>query len=50
MSGFYRYVRNPIYVGFVIILAGQVLLFGSPGLLVYAAVAWCVGAAAARWS
>lgn len=49
VSGFYRYVRNPIYVGFVIILAGQVLLFGSPGLLVYAAVAWCVGAAAARW-
>ena len=49
VSGFYRYVRNPIYVGFVIILAGQALLFGSPGLLVYTAVAWCVGAAAARW-
>lgn len=32
VSGFYRYVRNPIYVGFVVILVGQVLLFGSSGL------------------
>ena len=49
VSGFYRYVRNPIYVGFLAILAGQALLFGSPGLLEYTAVAWCVGAAAARF-
>jgi len=48
VSGPYRYVRNPIYVGFVVILAGEALLFGSLGLLGYTAVAWCVGAAAVR--
>ena len=49
VRGFYRYVRNPIYDGFVVILAGQVLLFGSRGLLEYAAVATCIAAAAVRW-
>jgi protein-S-isoprenylcysteine O-methyltransferase Ste14 len=49
VSGFYRYVRNPIYVGFLAVLTGEVLLFGSPGLLEYTAVAWCVGAAAVRF-
>jgi protein-S-isoprenylcysteine O-methyltransferase Ste14 len=34
VSGFYRYVRNPIYVGFLAIMMGQVLLFGSLGVLV----------------
>jgi protein-S-isoprenylcysteine O-methyltransferase Ste14 len=45
VTGFYRYVRNPIYVGFLIILIGQALLFGSLGLVEYTAVAWCIGAA-----
>jgi protein-S-isoprenylcysteine O-methyltransferase Ste14 len=49
VSGFYRNVRNPIYVGFLAILVGEVLLFGSSGLLEYTAVAWCIGAAAVRW-
>lgn len=49
VRGFYRYVRNPIYVGFLIILAGQALLFGSRGMVEYAALAWCIGAAAVRW-
>lgn len=49
VSGFYRYVRNPIYVGFLAVLIGQALLFGSSGLLWYALAAWCVGAAAVRW-
>jgi protein-S-isoprenylcysteine O-methyltransferase Ste14 len=49
VSGFYRYVRNPIYVGFVIILLGEALLFGSAGLLEYTAVAWGIGAAAVRF-
>jgi protein-S-isoprenylcysteine O-methyltransferase Ste14 len=49
VSGFYRYVRNPIYVGFLVMLLGEALLFGSLGLLKYAAVAWCVGAAAVHW-
>ncbi len=49
VSGFYRYVRNPIYIGFLVILAGEVLLFGSLGLLEYAAIAWFIGAAAVRF-
>jgi protein-S-isoprenylcysteine O-methyltransferase Ste14 len=49
VSGFYRFVRNPIYVGFLIVLAGQSLLFGSLSLVEYTAVAWCIGAAAVRW-
>lgn len=49
VRGFYRYVRNPIYVGFLIALAGEALLFGSRGLAEYAAVAWCIGAVAVRW-
>jgi protein-S-isoprenylcysteine O-methyltransferase Ste14 len=49
VTGFYRYVRNPIYVGFLIILIGQTLLFGSPGMLEYSLVALCVGAAAVRF-
>jgi protein-S-isoprenylcysteine O-methyltransferase Ste14 len=47
--GFYRYVRNPIYVGFLAVLIGDVLLFGSPGLLEYTAVAWGIGATAVRF-
>jgi protein-S-isoprenylcysteine O-methyltransferase Ste14 len=49
VRGFYRYVRNPMYVGFLAIMVGQVLLFGSPGLLEYTAVAWCVAAAGVRF-
>lgn len=49
VTGFYRYVRNPIYAGFTAVLTGQALLFGSAGLLEYTVVAWCVGAAAVRW-
>jgi protein-S-isoprenylcysteine O-methyltransferase Ste14 len=49
VRGFYRYVRNPIYVGFLMVLAGQALLFGSRGLVEYAALAWCIGAAAVRF-
>lgn len=48
ITGFYRYVRNPIYLGFLIILIGQALLFGSPGLVEYTVVAWCIGAAGVR--
>jgi protein-S-isoprenylcysteine O-methyltransferase Ste14 len=49
VTGFYRHVRNPIYVGFLITLIGQSLLFGSRGLVEYTAVAWCIGAAAVRF-
>jgi protein-S-isoprenylcysteine O-methyltransferase Ste14 len=38
VQGLYRYVRNPMYVGGVIILAGDVLLVRSAGLLLYAVI------------
>ncbi len=49
VRGPYRYVRNPIYVGFLAVLGGEALLFGSRGLLEYLAISFCVGAAAARF-
>ena len=49
VRGIYRYVRNPIYVGFLAIMLGQTLLFGSPGLLEYTAVAWCIAAVGVRF-
>jgi protein-S-isoprenylcysteine O-methyltransferase Ste14 len=49
VSGSYRYVRNPIYAGFLAILTGEALLFGSRGLLEYTALSWCIGAAAVRF-
>jgi protein-S-isoprenylcysteine O-methyltransferase Ste14 len=38
VRGFYRYVRNPMYVAVVSIIVGQALLLGNGSLLVYAAV------------
>ncbi|MFI5894938.1 methyltransferase family protein [Actinoplanes sp. NPDC051513] len=49
VSGLYRYVRNPIYVGFLVVLTGQALVFGSAGMVVYAVVSWCVAATAVRF-
>lgn len=49
IRGCYRYVRNPIYLGFLAVLLGQALLLGSLALLTYAAVAFCAGAAAVRF-
>jgi protein-S-isoprenylcysteine O-methyltransferase Ste14 len=49
VNGFYAHVRNPIYVGYLVVLIGQVLLFGTLGLLIYTAITWCVGAAAVRF-
>jgi protein-S-isoprenylcysteine O-methyltransferase Ste14 len=40
VSGFYRYVRNPMYVAVVSIIVGQGLLLGNRDLLLYAAVVW----------
>ena len=37
-QGLYRFVRNPMYLGALLVLAGQVLWFQSLRLLVYAAV------------
>lgn len=48
VTGYYRHVRNPIYAGFLLVLFGQTLLFGTRGMLEYTVIAWCVGALAAR--
>jgi protein-S-isoprenylcysteine O-methyltransferase Ste14 len=40
VSGLYRYVRNPMYVGVVLAILGQALLFGSLVLIQYAALVW----------
>lgn len=40
--GTYKFVRNPMYLGLVVILLGEGLLFGSWRLLGYAAVFWAV--------
>lgn len=49
VTGFNRYVRNPMYVGLLLAILGQALMFGSVGLLVYAAVVWLVTASFVRW-
>jgi protein-S-isoprenylcysteine O-methyltransferase Ste14 len=38
VGGFYRYVRNPMYVAVTSIIVGQALALGQLGLLWYAAV------------
>lgn len=40
VSGFYRYVRNPMYLGVVAVVIGEALLFADVDLLVYALAAW----------
>lgn len=42
VGGFYRYVRNPIYVAGVAVICGQALIFGSLRLLEYGALVWLV--------
>lgn len=39
-SGLYRWVRNPMYVCVVAILASEALLFGSGAILAWAGAAW----------
>ena len=38
VSGLYRYVRNPMYVGILLVILGHFLWFGFWNLLIYAAV------------
>jgi len=40
VSGFYRRVRNPMYVAVLAIILGQALLLGSVALLEYGAFVW----------
>jgi protein-S-isoprenylcysteine O-methyltransferase Ste14 len=48
-SGFHRYVRNPVYLGSLLIFCGEALLFGRLSLLLYAAIGWAGAAAFVRW-
>ena len=38
VGGFYRYVRNPMYIAVASIILGQALLLGQPVLLAYTAL------------
>jgi protein-S-isoprenylcysteine O-methyltransferase Ste14 len=40
VTGFYRYVRNPMYVAVTALIVGQGLLFGSVTVLEYGAFVW----------
>ncbi|HET6736724.1 methyltransferase family protein [Mycobacterium sp.] len=49
VTGFNRYVRNPMYAGLITALVGQALLFGSWWLLLCAAAFWLLTASFVRW-
>ena len=40
IRGPYRYVRNPMYIGGILVLVGEAILFASIPLLLYAASFW----------
>ena len=40
VSGFYRFVRNPMYVGVVSLVLGQALVFASLALAAYGLAIW----------
>ncbi|HUO97129.1 MAG TPA: isoprenylcysteine carboxylmethyltransferase family protein [Rhizomicrobium sp.] len=40
VGGFYRFVRNPMYVGVVTAIFGQGVFFADGRLFVYAAIVW----------
>ena len=42
VTGLYRHVRNPMYVGVVTVVLGQGLLIGSPRVLGYGIVLWLI--------
>ncbi|MGH7699850.1 MAG: methyltransferase family protein [Gemmatimonadales bacterium] len=42
VRGPYRFVRNPMYIGAGLALAGAALFYRSPSLLAYAALFWLV--------
>ena len=42
VSGFYRYVRNPMYFGILLMLIGYFLWFGYWSLLIYTMIAFVI--------
>ncbi len=49
VGGFYRYVRNPMYLGVLATIVGQALVLGQPVLLGYALLLFVIVAAFVRW-
>lgn len=49
VSGANRYLRNPMYAGLLLTIAGQALLFGQSSLLLYGAIVWGVTATFVHW-
>ena len=49
VTGFHRYVRNPIYLGSLMIFVGEALLLGSRTLLVCTVLGWAGAAAFVHW-
>jgi protein-S-isoprenylcysteine O-methyltransferase Ste14 len=49
VTGFNRFVRNPMYAGLITAIVGQALVFGSWWLLLYAAAFWVITASFVRW-
>jgi len=49
VTGFNRYVRNPMYLGLIVVMLGQALLFGSLALVLWAAAFWIITASFVRW-
>jgi protein-S-isoprenylcysteine O-methyltransferase Ste14 len=49
VTGFNRYVRNPIYLGALTIFLGEALLFGQLSMLLYAIAAWATTAVFVRY-
>ena len=41
VTGAYRFVRNPMYIGATLVVLGQALLFGSTAVLLYGAIMAC---------
>ncbi|MGX9792280.1 methyltransferase family protein [Mycobacterium sp. MMS18-G62] len=49
VTGFNRFVRNPMYFGLIVAMLGQALLFGSLPLAAWAAAFWIITASFVRW-
>ena len=49
VTGFNRFVRNPMYVGLLTAILGQALLFDSPWLVLYAVIGWIATASFVHW-
>ena len=49
VTGFNRYVRNPIYLAAMTVFIGEALLLGHFSLVIYAVAVWAGAAAFVRW-